>query len=363
MAGRIALDRALKGERVWWVAPTYGLAFHPWRTFKLALSEFWESKLEAERFIALPGGGSITVKTADNPDHLRGVGLDFVVVDEAAFIERSVWESALVPALADRQGAALIVSTPKGRNWFWEAYQRGADPLIPAWKSWSYPSESNPIIPARELEEVRALLPESVFQQEYEAVFLADGGEVFRGVRDAASADPVAGPEAGHRYVMGVDFGRHMDFTAAAVIDAETGSMVALDRFSEVNWQLQRGRIAALARRWKVGTILAEANAMGEPNIEALQNEGLPVRAFWTTGKSKPPLIEGLVLALEEKSLRLLPDTVLLNELEAYSYRTLSSGRVRYGAPSGSHDDTVIALALAWKLAAAPKIALGVAEV
>ena len=74
----------------------------------------------------------------------------------------------------------------------------------------------------------------------------------------------------------------------------------------------------------------------------------MPVRPFVTTAKSKPPLIESLALAIERRDIRLLNDPVLLNELENYALERLPGGAYRYGAPPGSHDDTVIATALAW---------------
>ncbi len=334
------------------MAPTYGMAFQPWGQMKAALYERWERKLEAERAIFLPGGGSLRVRSAENPDALRGVGLDFVVIDEAAFVAEAAWTAALRPALSDRKGRALIISTPCGRNWFWHAYQLGRDPLARDWKSWQAPTSTNRLIGDGEIAAARALLPASVFSQEYEAEFLADGGEVFRGIREAIGAALPSEPIPGHRAVMGVDFGRHQDFTALAVIDADLSALVALDRFTEVGWKVQRDRIAALARRWSARDILAEANAIGEVNIEALvRDEGLPLRGFTTTARSKPPLIEALVKAIEDRELRLIEDEVLIGELEAYTFTTSRYGNISYSAPPGGHDDTVMALALAWRAA------------
>lgn len=363
----LAVRHALYGRQVWWVAPTYGLAFWPWRTLKSALVGRWASKSESDRHIDLPGGGSITVKSADNPDGLRGVGLDFLVVDEAAYVAEEAWTGALRPALSDRRGRALIISTPRGRNWFYRVFQRGRDQLMRQWGAWQHSTAANPLIPQEEIEEARGLLPERVFTQEYLAEFLADGGEVFSGVRAAATAPVDALPAPGRRCVMGVDFGRYQDYTALAVIDVDARPvpvMVALERFGGMSWSVQRARIAALARRWNVQGVLAEANAMGEPNIEALWREGLPITPFVTTARSKGGLIEGLAKAIAEGELRLLPDEVLLGELEAYTYSMdRYNVHTRYFAPPGLHDDTVIALALAWQLAASPRLALGVAEV
>ena len=75
---------AIDGGRIWWIAPNYGIASDIWRDLKRACRDAWIAKNEVERRIELPGGGSVTVKSADNPDSLRGSGLDGVVVDEAA---------------------------------------------------------------------------------------------------------------------------------------------------------------------------------------------------------------------------------------------------------------------------------------
>ncbi len=351
---------------MWWVAPTYGLAFHPWRALKAALAAEWAHKLESARHIDLPGGGSVTVRSADDADSLRGVGLDYLIVDEAAFVSQEAWAAALRPALSDRQGDALIISTPRGRNWFYHAFQRGRDPLVRDWAAWQAPTWGNPLITPQEVEEARGLLPARIFAQEYEAAFLEDGGAVFRGVRDAVAPCGQRAPLPGHSYVMGVDFGRYHDFTAAVVIDASAQpvpAVVALDRYNEVSWSVQRARLAALARRWTVGTVLAEANAMGEPNIDALRAEGLPVRPFVTTAQSKASLIESLVSAVERRAIALPDEPILLAELEAYTYEMdHRTSFTRYGAPPGLHDDTVIALALAWQLIAAPRLVFAIAE-
>ena len=266
---------AQAGGRVWWVAPTYGLAFHPWRALRLAHRDIWEAKLESERHIDLPGGGSLTVKSADDPDTLRGVGLDFVVLDEAAFLSEETWTAVIRPALSDRNGRALMISTPRGRNWFWQAYLRGQDPFHTEWHSWTYPTGANPLILPQEIEEARALLPERVFRQEYLAEFVEDGGTVFRNAAQAATASPQDRAQAGHRYIMGVDLARRVDFTVCAVIDLslDPPALVYLDRFNQIDWQFQIQRIAALAERFGVEQIMVDQTGVGDPVVEQLRQE------------------------------------------------------------------------------------------
>ena len=288
------------------------------------------------------------MRSAHYPDNLRGEGLDLAVLDEAAFMEPRVWPEIVRPMLTTTRGDAFFLSTPFGRNWFWELYTLGMDDDAEAWMSFHFSTASNPLIAPEELQSIRRQTPEPVWRTEYLAEFSDDSGQVFRGIRAALRSTPVAGPEAGHVYVAGVDWGRHHDYTAIAVVDVTAGRMVALDRFNTIGWRLQRGRLRALAAHWKPQLIWAEANSIGAPNIEALQDDGLPMRSFLTTSKSKSPLIESLALAIERGHLGLLDDPVLLGELAGFRLERLPGGGYRYGAPPGSHDDTVIATALAW---------------
>jgi hypothetical protein len=135
-----------------------------------------------------------------------------------------------------------------------------------------------------------------------------------------------------------------------SVFDVDKRRQVDRERFNKVDWALQRGRIVAMQERWKCDRILAEKNSIGGPNIEELRRAGLPVLAFDTTATTKGPLIESLVLAIEKREITLLNEPNLIGELEAYE-RTVSkdTGRSKYSAPEGMHDDEVVSVALAWK--------------
>ncbi|MBI5670291.1 MAG: hypothetical protein HZC41_20035 [Chloroflexi bacterium] len=348
--GQIAIvEAASEGARCWWLSPTYKMASQVWRDLKRACRTRDEVEINNdERRIDFVKGGWLAIRSTHSADNLRGAGLDLAVLDEAAFMAADVWPEVVRPMLLERQGKALFLSSPNGRNWFWELFQRGLDPHEPEWQSFHFTSYDNPLIAPAELDAIRRQTPERVWQQEYLAQFSEDSGLVFRGLRDAATAPPDAQPQAGTRYVIGCDWGRSGDYTALVVLDADRRQMVAMDRFNQINWSLQRGRLRALYDHWQPVVIWAESNSIGSVNIEALQAEGLPVRPFATTVKSKGPLIEDLALALERRDLALLPDETLLHELAAYSLERLPGGTYRYSAPLGQHDDTVIALALAW---------------
>lgn len=352
LGAALCLMTAGNGGRAWWVAPTYPVAQVGWRLIhRLSVQYPGAAIRQSERLITFPNGGAIQVRSADNPDSLRGEGLDFVVLDECAFIQEGAWSEALRPALSDRRGRALFISTPKGRNWFWRLWQRCVDEHDHEWRGWQLPTVANPYIDPTEIEAARQMLPERTFRQEYLAEFLDDAGGVFRNVLEAATAVAQAAPVPGHTYVIGVDWGREVDFTALAVVDVTAGALVALDRFNRIDYQVQLGRLQALAGRFRPDVIVVEANSMGAPLVEQLQRAAMPVRPFVTTAASKAVIIDALALAFEQMTLRIIPDPVLVGELQSYEATRLPSGLSRYSAPAGMHDDTVMALALAWHAA------------
>ncbi len=348
LGAALCIKTAATGGRAWWIAPTYKVSEVGWRLIRrLAIQIPGAAIRQSERLVTFPNGGEIQVRSADNPDSLRGEGLDFVVMDECAFIHEDAWQEAIRPALADRKGRALFISTPKGRNWFWRIWQRCMDEHDTEWHGWQLPTSANPYIDPAEIEAARLGLPERIFLQEFLAQFLDDAGGVFRRVMEAATAEPQDGAHLHHEYTFGVDWGRQSDYTAIAVMDVTTSSLVALDRFNQIDYTVQLGRLRALYERFRPRVIVAEANSMGRPLVEQMQRDGLPVMPFTTTSASKPLIIDDLTLAFERAALRIIPDPVLINELQSYESQRTATG-MRYNAPSGMHDDTVIALALAY---------------
>ena len=359
---RAVFHHAQHGMECWWVAPTYGNALQVWRALCAEADPAGAAISQTERALDFPGGGALFVRSARSLHSLRGAGLDFLVVDEAAHLPATLWEDILRPMLADRRGGALLLSTPNGLNWFHECFVRGQDPAEHEWRSFHFSSYDNPRIARTELETLRRHTRDATFRREYLAEFLPGEAGVFREPARAATAPAGATPQVKGHYVAGIDWGRSQDYTAVVVLEipaksrdgAARGSvapptMVALERFRELSWSLQRSRILALCERWRPAVLLAEANSIGEPNLEAVQGDGLPIRPFHTTARSKGPLIEALALALERDDLRLQPEPILLAELSAYQQERLPLGGYRYSAPAGAHDDTVMALALAWR--------------
>ena len=168
-------------KEVWYVAPTYKMARNiVWRKLKNKLTDLnWIKKTnETDLSIILKNGSTIALKGADNYDSLRGVGLDFIVLDEFADIDPQAWFETLRPTLSDKQGKALFIGTPKGiGNWSYELYQNCID--NEDWQSFQYTTIDGGNVPETEIEAAKRDLDQRTFRQEYLATFESYSGRIY----------------------------------------------------------------------------------------------------------------------------------------------------------------------------------------
>lgn len=346
------IQRAIRGQSVAYFAPGYKMTSEVWRMLLWRLGRLVVKGNKTEGRIELVTKGVIEVWSLStaSAETVRGRKFHFVVIDEAAMVVNgmNVWNEVIRPLLVDYAGGALFCSTPKGRNWFWEMFSLGLDPLKQDYACWNHPTTDNPYISPEEVENARGTTVERSFNQEYLAQFVEDAGEVFRGVALISTLTPLDAPIQAHRYIMGCDWGRDLDFTSICIMDELTHEQVALERFNKVGYELQKGRVQALYEHWGVRVAICEENSMGAPIVEALQAAGLNVEPFYTTAASKKLIIEDLALGIERKDMLLLADALQKHELQSYTMGRSPGGNITYGAPQGGHDDTVISLALCW---------------
>jgi len=350
-----------KRAMVWVVAPTLDLADKVYREIGIAVAErlrhrVVEMKAHDKRLVLRNIGGGISevrAKTADNPVSLLGEGLDFLIVDECARLRPTIWSSYLSQRLIDKDGSALLISTPRGKGFFYDMWRRGQDGRDPHYESWNAPSWQNPHLKRELIDAERERLPERVFAQELGGQFIEGAGAVFRNVRECSTGEWQE-PVQGASYYAGLDLAKVEDFSVLVVMNSER-EVVWADRFHRLDWNLQEVRIRAAAERFNDATILVDSTGAGEPVYESLLRAGCSVRPYPFTAKSKSALIDNLALMLERREL-VLPQAkvwpALIDEMEAFEYSITDSGNVRTSAPGGMHDDTVVALALAaWQLA------------
>lgn len=340
----------------WVCAPTYDLANKVFREIQHTLLKYLPRHIKAMRdsdhsihVINMAGGtAEIRAKSAESPVSLLGEGLDWLIVDEAARLRPSIWERHLSQRLVDKNGWALLISTPHGQGWYYDLYRSGRG-LDPTTKSWNFPSWANPVLDRSLIEQERLRLPERVFRQEYGAEFQAGEGAVFRRIRDCATGSFEA-YEPGADYTAGLDLAKHNDYTVLAILD-DRGKLVFVDRYHRIDWAQQIARISEALRNFRNPRCYVDTTGAGEPIYEQLLAARVDALPYPFTTASKAALINGLALGFETDRIT-LPRPELwpegIDELEGFEYSITETGHSRTSAPAGCHDDCVIALALAY---------------
>jgi hypothetical protein len=288
---------------------------------------------------------------SDDPVSLLGWGFKGGVIDEAARIRQKAWQQNIRPTFSDKQGWVLFMSTPKGRNWFYDMFARGNDPNFPDYLSKTYRSIDSPYFPEQEWDDAKRDLADSLFRQEYMAEFLADSAGVFNNIdqcrvlTERCSCDGMV--------VIGIDVAKHTDFTVMIAMCQRCGHCFAIDRFQRLDWTAQKQRIATFVGKHN-GNVLIDASGVGDPIFDDLKAAGMRIQPFLFTSSSKQMLVQELMLAIEQGAIS-WPNAgedwdILTAELRRYEYEYTKSRAIRYSAPEGYHDDCVVSLSLATHL-------------
>jgi len=330
----LGITEALKGGSVAYVTPTYGLA----QVFFERLTKTLPFKNNISKLkIYCPNEGSIEFFTGERLDNLRGRKFHLVIIDEAAFISdlEDGWSNSIRPTLTDYEGRAVFLSTPRGKNFFYSLFMKQGEN---DWQSFKFSTYDNPHINPREIDDARIQLPEVVFNQEY----LADPAENSANPFGNAFIKRCVKPISAQPIVCyGIDLAKSVDFTVIIGLD-NNGNVAYFDRF-QLDWHNTKETIKRLPR----APITIDSTGVGDPILEDLLREGVNIEGLKFTSQSKQQLMEGLASAIQQARIG-FPEGVIVDELDVFEYQFTSHG-VRYSAPSGFHDDCVVALALAWQ--------------
>jgi len=184
LAIKMLLAKALEapeGSAVVYVAPTLGQARQiAWDALLTQGRSVIKQAHVNQMDITLVTGRKIHIRSGENPDTLRGLKLYFAVIDEAAFVKEDLFTKIIRPALADLKGEAVLISTPDGRNWFYDAYKTGESGRSKDWKSWHLTTLDNPTIDPEEIEAAKKTLSTFHFNQEFLASFTNSGTGLFK---------------------------------------------------------------------------------------------------------------------------------------------------------------------------------------
>ena len=262
-----------EGSSVMYVAPTLGQA----RTIIWdLLHDLGRPVIKSSHInnleISLINGRKILVRGADNPDSLRGVSLTYLVMDEVAFIKEDIWQKVLRAALSDKKGRALFISTPSGRNWFYDMFKLGQSDIDEEWKSWHFTTADNETIDPKEIEAAKRTLSSFAFKQEYLSSFDTAGTDIFKPEWFKLGSEPDSGD-----YVIAIDLAgfeevaktagaskKRLDETAIAIVKITDSGDWWVKSIEHGRWDIKSTaqRILDLIRDYRPQSIGIEKGAL-----------------------------------------------------------------------------------------------------
>ena len=351
-----------KGTKNYVLSPTLKQGKNIYKTIINAISGcgIIKSKNATDLFITLINGSSISIKSAEQKESLRGETCTGILcIDECAYISSEVY-NIVKPWCDFHKAVTLMVSTPFVKSgFFWEYYNHGLNREYNCvsidWSDEKYQDDMDFILPPSKLEEYRKLLPKNVFLTDYLGIFIDDDGTVFTDFKKCINKNEIKDSD---KLYLGIDWaaGVESDDTVIVAFN-QYGKQVYLDYFNKLTPTQQIDRIEKFIVQYKnqIAVVQTELNSLGTPLTDFLKNRSQlktiinKFVGFNTTNQSKNAIVQNLQIAFEQGLIEILEDEKQSRELATYTAEYNAKTRnVSYNAPNGLHDDICIAMMLAY---------------
>ena len=346
-----ALGDPEKKPIVFWVSPVQSQAMKVYKQILEMvvdtpfIKSYKGSMGDAE--IVFANNAVIKFRSGAMEDSLRGETIDYLIIDEAAFIKQSIIQEILLPMLNVRGKKCLMVSTPKGKNFFFNQYTNGMVGTD-QYQSFKFTSLDSPYASKTIIDIARKNLPDVLFRQEYLGEFVDDSA-IFENVQELGTMRMKGFPTVGDVHYIGIDIALKDDYSVFTVLN-QNGEVVHYERYNNITSPQLKIKIKECIDKWKPVATLIEENNQGLPIIQDLIDEGVrSIRGFSTTSSSKPKIINNLISAFATKKITVPNDEVYKSELEIFTMTVSPTGSVKFAAPNGFHDDIPMSLAIAWE--------------
>lgn len=288
-------------KKCWYVAPTYRMAKDiVWHELvdKLTQHKWIKKTNNSDLSITLRNGSTISLRGADNENSLRGVGLDFLVMDEFADIKEHTWYEVLRPTLSDKNGAAFFCGTPRGYgNWSYNLFSKEAD----NWASFQFTTLDGGQVSANEIEQAKADLDDRTFQQEYMASFVNYAGQIYYNFDRKENVIDKYEPETNEIHI-GMDF--NIDPMSAVISELKGNNIYIYDEIVIYSSNTDE-MVQEIRNRFKDKHIFIypdpaskqrKTSAGGVTDLAILKNAGFNLRV-----RNSHPLIRDRINAVNTK--------------------------------------------------------------
>jgi hypothetical protein len=329
------------GFNFWWVAPINTQSRDAFARCKRGLPDGTYTSNETLMTVTLLTGSILSFKSADNPDALYGAEVHAVVIDEASRCKEASWH-AVRSTTTTTQGKIRIIGNVRGKkNWAYHLARRAeaGENGYTYFRITAYDAIRAGVMPPDEVEQAKRDLPEDVFNELYLAIPSEDGGNPFG---TDAIRRCVAPKSTAMARVWGWDVAKHVDYNVGIGLDGEW-NVSEFHRWNGTDWPDTEERIRS---ETKMMPALIDSTGIGDVVIDHLQKDGKGrFTGFKFSVSSKQELMKSLQMAIQKEQVH-FPDGPIVDELESFGYE-YTQKNVLYSAPSGEHDDCVMALALA----------------
>ena len=298
-----------------------------------------------ENSIILTNDSEIYFKSYNNSDSIRGYSLDLLIIDEAAFCADEDFFAVFKPTLVVRGKKCVMCSSPRGKNWFYDAYMSGVR-CDKGWHSYFATYQTCPYAQIDEIMDAKSKLPENIFKAEYLGEFISGGFSVFKNYEQCVGLDLNRG-----KVVAGIDVGRQNDWTVLTIMCGKV--VVYQERWRTDTWENIKNNIIKACIQWNPTYTFVEVNGIGDVFYEILQKGWREAHlsgtlAPWTTtNTSKNNAIEQLIDDFNNKKISIPNSKALLDELANFEASYSKASRsITYAARGTGHDDCVMSLAI-----------------
>ena len=299
----LAKFASIPNNKVWYVAPSYRQAKAIcWGVLKekMIYHKWVKSINHSDLTITLKNNSQITLRGSDNEQSLRGVGLDFLCIDEFADVSKEAWYEVLRPTLSDTKGHALFCGSPRGfGNWSYELFKMGENNKD--WKSFQYTTLEGEQVSEDEIEQAKQDLDLRTFQQEYEATFVNYSGMIYYNFSRDKNIIEKYNKNTGVLHI-GLDF--NVDPMSAVVCIIENDRIIVVDEI-QIYSSNTNEMCDEIKTRYKNKQIVVypdpsarqrKTSAGGLTDLSILKNNGFDVRC-----RSTAPLIRDRINAVNSK--------------------------------------------------------------
>jgi hypothetical protein len=352
-----------ENQKLLYITPTFKLAKFIFRDIinEFENAPFIKDVNKTDLIITFMNGNQFKLGSAENPNSHRGDNTNTILVlDECAYQDESMWTDVMQPAMNVRGKLCLFISTPNGKNWFWDLFLK-AKHGEPNWYYFEGKSEDSPYVNKQEIEFVKRTNPIK-YRIEYCAEFLDDNYSVFQNVDDSMVDSHFFSVKIPDEKIhIGIDLGKKNDFSTCVAITNNYVVKDVLQIQNSNNWDIIIPQIANFCNKWQANHGFIEVNFNDRIYDELVREYDVKnLEKLFVEHTKKSQMVQNLQIlfanvkdpdnrkkriTLPAKDKHNTNTIALYNELKAYqAIYNSSTGKTKWGAPRGMHDDCVSAL-------------------